>query len=71
MNDTRPKLLKLLINPTIPLIVMKEEDRLTRFEFKYIEQLLATQGRQVEVINLAENGKEGLIYALRAVSSAS
>jgi putative resolvase len=37
------------------------KDRLTRFGFNYIEQLLAMQGRHVEVINLAENGKEDLV----------
>lgn len=37
------------------------KDRLTRFGFNYIEQLLAMQGRRVEVINLAENGKEDLV----------
>ena len=69
VNDTRPKLLKLLTDPTITLIVVEHKDRLTRFGFNYIERLLAMQGRQIEVINpstgsgqaLAENGKEDLI----------
>jgi putative resolvase len=61
VNDTRPKLLKLLTDPTIALIVVEHKDRLTRFGFHYIEQWLAMQGRQIEVINLAENGKEDLI----------
>lgn len=54
INDNRPKLLKLLI-------VVEHKDRLTRFGFNYIEQLLAIQGRRIEVINQAENGKEDLI----------
>jgi putative resolvase len=61
VNDTRPRLLKLLTDPTITLIVVEHKDRLTRFGFNYIEQLLALQGRQVEVVNLAENGKEDLM----------
>ena len=61
VNDSRPKLLKLLTDPTITLIVVEHKERLTRFGFNYIEQLLAMQGRQVEVVNLAENGKEDLI----------
>ncbi len=61
VNDTRPKLLKLLTDPTITLIVVEHKDRLTRFGFNYIEQLLAMQGRQIEVVNLAENGKEDLV----------
>jgi predicted site-specific integrase-resolvase len=40
-NDTRPQLRKLLIDPTITLIVVEHQDRLTRFGFNSIEQLLA------------------------------
>jgi putative resolvase len=61
VNDTRPKLLKLLTDPTVGQIVVEHKDRLTRFGFNSIEQLLAMQGRKIEVINLAENGKEDLI----------
>jgi len=57
----RDKLLKLLTDSTITLIVVEHKDRLTRFGFNYIEKLLVMQGRRVEVINLAENGKEDLI----------
>jgi putative resolvase len=61
VNDARPKLLKLLTDPTITLIVLEHKDRLTRFGFNYIEQLLKLQERRIEVVNLAENGKEDLI----------
>ncbi|MEK7441041.1 MAG: IS607 family transposase [Chloroflexota bacterium] len=61
VNDARPKLLKLITDPTITLIVVEHKDRLTRFGFNYIEQLLKIQGRKIEVINLAENGKEDLV----------
>ena len=61
VNDTRPKLMKLLTDPRIALIVVEHKDRLTRFGFNYLEKLLAMQGRRIEVINLAENGKEDLI----------
>jgi predicted site-specific integrase-resolvase len=61
VNDSRPKLLKLLTDPSITLIVVEHKERLTRFGFNYIEQLLAMQGRQIEVVKLAENGKEDLI----------
>ncbi len=61
VNDSRPKLLKLIIDPTIALIVVEHKDRLTRFGFNYIEQLLKMNGRRIEVINLAENGKEDLV----------
>jgi putative resolvase len=61
VNDTRPKLMKLLTDPTIGLIVVEHKDRLTRFGYNYLEQLLAMQGRKIEVINLAEDGKEDLV----------
>jgi predicted site-specific integrase-resolvase len=74
VNDTRPKLLKLLTDPTVTLIaacaprsgVVEHKDRLTRFGFNYIEQLLtrSVQARRIEVIHpsgVAENGKEDLI----------
>ena len=61
VNDTRPKLLKLLTDPSVNLIVVEHKDRLTRFGYHYIEQLLKMQDRRIEVINLAENGKEDLI----------
>jgi len=67
VNDARPKLLKLLTDPTIRVIVVEHKDRLTRFGFNYLEQLLAMQGRQIEVINLAENGKEDLIQDLVSI----
>jgi putative resolvase len=61
VNDARPKLLKLLNDPAITLIVVEHKDRLTRFGFNYIEQLLKMQDRKIEVINQAENGKEDLV----------
>ena len=61
VNDTRPKLLKLLTDPSVGVIVVEHKDRLTRFGYNYLEQLLKMQDRRIEVINLAENGKEDLI----------
>ena len=61
VDDTRPKLLKLHTDPTIGLIDVEYKDRLTRFGSNDIEQSLAMQDRESEVINLAENGKEDLI----------
>ncbi len=50
LNDRRPKFLKLLTDPTIGVIVMEYRDHGTRFGFTYIEQLLAMQGRRLEVV---------------------
>ena len=50
LNDKRPKLSKLLADPTITVILVEHRDRLTRFGFNYIDLLLSTQGRRLEVI---------------------
>jgi predicted site-specific integrase-resolvase len=50
LNDSRPKFLKLLTDPSIGTIVVEHRDRATRFGFNYIEQLLLLQGRRIEVI---------------------
>lgn len=61
LNDQRPKLEKLLMDETITKIVVEHKDRLTRFGFNYIEKLLTTQGRSIEVVNNVEGEKEDLI----------
>jgi predicted site-specific integrase-resolvase len=61
VNGARPKLLKLPTDPSVSVIVVEHKDRLTRFGYNYLEQLLKMQGRRIEVIDLAENGKEDLI----------
>ena len=40
---------------------MEHKDRLTRFGFKYIEQLMEMQDRKIEVINNVEDDKDDLI----------
>ncbi len=67
VNDSRPKLLGLLKDTSITLIVVEHRDRLTRFGFHYLETLLETQGRKIEVVKVADNDKEDLIADLVAV----
>ena len=55
VNDSRRKLLAILTDPTITVIVVEHKDRLTRFGFRYIETLLAVQGRRIEVVNVSED----------------
>jgi putative resolvase len=50
LNDHRPKLAKLLTDPTIGTLVVEHRDRLTRFGYEYIRQLLDSQGRRLEVL---------------------
>jgi putative resolvase len=67
VNDSRPKLLSLLKDTSVTRIVVEHRDRLTRFGFHYIETLLETQGRILEVVNVAENDKEDLIQDLASI----
>lgn len=67
INDSRPQLLKLISDPTITRIVVEHKDRLTRFGFNYIEQLFKLEGRQIEVVNLAEDGKQDLVEDLVSI----
>jgi putative resolvase len=68
VNDSRPKFLNLLADPTIAIIVVEQKDRATRFGFRYLETLLEQQGRRIEVINPAENGREDLVADLVAIA---
>lgn len=67
VNDNRPKFLALLADPSIGHIVIEHKDRGTRFGFRYIETLLKTYGREIEVVNQAENGTEDLLTDLTSI----
>jgi putative resolvase len=58
LNDHRPKLMKLLVDPSIGTIIVEHKDRLTRFGFNYIDQLLAMQGRKLEVVFATDTNNE-------------
>lgn len=65
VNDNRSKFLALLADPSTGRIVIEHKDRGTRFGFRYIETLLNTYGRTIEVVNQAENSTEDLQAAQR------
>jgi putative resolvase len=65
--DNRQKFLALLGDPTITRIVVEHKDRSTRFGFRYLEVLLELQGRSMEVVNLADDGREDLLDDLVAI----
>lgn len=67
INDQRRELIKILKDPSISRIVVEHKDRLTRLGFHYIEELLSIQGRQIEIVNLSNDGKEGLVEDLAAI----
>ena len=50
LNDHRPKLAKVLSDPTIGTLIVEHRDRLTRFGYEYIRRLLEAQGRHLEVL---------------------
>lgn len=67
VNENRPKFLALLADPSIGRIVIEHKDRGTRFGFRYIETLLQTYGREIEVVNQAENNTEDLLADLTSI----
>jgi predicted site-specific integrase-resolvase len=69
VNDSRPRFLKLLADTSVTIIVVEHKDRATRFGFRYLETLLAAQGRHMEVVNLAADGREDLLADLVAIVS--
>jgi len=58
LNDTRPKLEKLLADRSIGTLVVENRDRLTRFGSHYMETLLEAQGRHVEMIFQSDTADE-------------
>jgi putative resolvase len=50
LNDSRPKFLKLLADPTIGTIIVEHRDRSTRFGWKYITTLMEAHGRRMEAV---------------------
>src|SRR6516225_3521277 len=58
LTDHRPKLSRLLTDPTIRTLVVEHQDRLTRFGYEDIRQLLETQGRHLEVLFPSETDDE-------------
>ena len=50
LNESRPKFLKLLADPTIGTIIVEHKDRSTRFGWNYITTLMQAQGRRMEAV---------------------
>lgn len=63
LSDNRSKLNYLLENKLneFEILLVEHKDRLTRFGFNYIDILLKTHNKKIEVINLVNNNKEDLI----------
>lgn len=61
VNDNRKKLIKLLNEDNYHLIIVEHKDRLTRIGFNYLKVLLNKQGKDIEVVNLAQEQTEDLM----------
>ncbi len=57
-------MLALLKDQQATRIVVEQKDRLTRFDFHYLETLLGIAGRSIEVVNVTENDKDDLLADL-------
>ena len=60
LNGHRPKLLRLLADPTIRTVAVEHRDRLMRFGAEYVEAALAAQGRKLLVVD-PEEMKDDLV----------
>jgi putative resolvase len=55
VNGRRPKLARLLADPTVTTIVVEHRDRLTRFGVEQLQAVLSAHGRRVLVVDPAES----------------
>ncbi len=67
VNDQRPQFLALLADTSITYIVAEHKDRCSRFGVAYIQTLLATQGRELVIVNQAETGQDDLLQDFAAI----
>ncbi|MFL5624197.1 MAG: IS607 family transposase [Ktedonobacteraceae bacterium] len=66
LNESRPKFLKLLADPTIGTIIVEHKDRSTRFGWNYITTLMEAQGRQMEAV-FPDETKDDLVNDLVSI----
>lgn len=61
LNDSRPKLIKLLQTKEPFIILVEHKDRLTRFGFNYLELLCNQKGCTIEIVNEIDNDTQDLM----------
>lgn len=64
LNDSRKRLAALLLKKDFDVLLVEHKERLTRFGFKWFELLSPFK---IEVINIAENGRNDLMEDLVAI----
>lgn len=67
LNDERPKLLNLFKRNDYDILLCEHKDRLTRFGFNYISNLLKRVNIKTEIINLTENKDNELVEDFVAI----
>ena len=67
INDSRPKLTRLLQLTDYGILLVEHKDRLARFGTNYLELLLCQLGVRLEIINTAENVQDELMMDLIAI----
>lgn len=67
LNDTRPKLTRLLQNEDWDILLVEHKDRLTRFGYNYLNLLAQAQNRKIEIINTTTNKEDDIMSDLVAI----
>lgn len=67
MNDNRRQLEQLLVRDDYNILLVEHKDRLARFGTHYLDVLLSRLGVKLEIVNLADNGRDELMQDLIAI----
>lgn len=67
VNDQRPQCLALLADTSFTHIVVEHNDRCSRFGVAYIQTLLATQRRELVIVNQADTSQDDLMQDFAAI----
>jgi predicted site-specific integrase-resolvase len=67
LNDHRKQLQTLLQQDDYDILLVEHKDRLARFGTNYLDVLLFRLGIKLEIVNLADNGKDELMQDLVAI----
>lgn len=67
LNDNRKQLEALLQKDDYNILLVEHKDRLARFGTHYLDVLLLRLGVKLEIVNLADNGRDELMQDLVAV----
>lgn len=67
LNDNRKKLENLLRSSDYDILIVENRDRLARFGTHYLDILLSRCGVKLEVVNLADDGRDELMPDLLTV----